>query len=79
MVLAFFLYVRPNILCIIIYYKETDIDFFVQYNTDDFYSEVRLFAMYRRAPQKDFSKNIFDSNLFLNINKKLDVLLYISS
>ena len=63
----------------IIYYKETDIDFFVQYNTDDFYSEVRLFAMYRRAPQKDFSKNIFDSNLFLNINKKLDVLLYISS
>ena len=31
--------------------------------------------MLRRAPQKDFSKNIFDSNLFLNINKKLDVFL----
>ena len=59
----------------IVYYKETDIEFVIQHNTDDFFSEVRIFAMLRRAPQKDFSKNIFDSNLFLNINKKLDVFL----
>jgi len=59
----------------LIYYEETDIFFHVTYYTDDFFSEIRVFAMYKRAPQKDFSKNIFDTNLFLNINKKLDALL----
>ena len=58
-----------------IYYSETDLFFVVPFNTNEFYSEVRLFAAKKRNTLKNFLDNINNSELLMNINKKISNLL----
>ena len=58
-----------------IYYSETDVKFVVPFNTNDFYSEIRLFATKKRNNLKNFLDNINNSELLMNINKKISNLL----
>ena len=58
-----------------IYYSETDVKFVVPFNTNDFYSEIRLFATKKRNNLKNFLDNINNSELLMNINKKISNFL----
>ena len=58
-----------------IYYSETDVKFVVPFNTNDFYSEIRLLATKKRNNLKNFLDNINNSELLMNINKKISNLL----
>ena len=58
-----------------IFYSETDVVFAVTFNTNDFYSEIRLFATKKRNNLKNFLDNINNSELLMNINKKISNLL----
>ena len=58
-----------------IFYSETDVVFAVTFNTNDFYSEIRLLATKKRNNLKNFLDNINNSELLMNINKKISNLL----
>ena len=58
-----------------IYYSETDVKFLASFHTNDFYSEIRLIAVKKRNLQKNFLDIANDSELFMNINKKISNLL----
>ena len=58
-----------------IFYSETDVVFAITFNTNDFYSEIRLFATKKRNNLKNFLDNINNSELLMNINKKISNFL----
>ena len=53
-----------------IYYTETDITLVQPYDTNDFYSEIRIFANKKYSKRNNFLENI-SSDEIIKINKKL--------
>ncbi len=53
-----------------IYYTQTDIIIVQKYNTNDFYSFMRIFATKKHSKRNDFLNNI-TSDEIMNINKKI--------
>ena len=53
-----------------IYYSKTDDYFFVAYNTNDFYSEIRIFANKKHSKVNNFLENMSADDM-MNINKKI--------
>ena len=53
-----------------IYYSETDIKLNQSFHTNDFYSEIRIFANKKYSKGTDFLNNI-SSDEIININKKI--------
>ena len=51
-------------------YPKTDIILFQEYNTNDYYSEIRIFANKKYSKKKDFLNNI-SSDEIISINKKI--------
>ena len=59
-----------------VYYTKTDVKFVVSYHTNDFYSEIRLYATVKKVPLKNFfNDNMNDSDINMKINKKISELL----
>ena len=51
-------------------YAKTDKNFVQCYNTNDFYSEIRIFSNKKQSTKKDFLENISPDHI-MNINQKL--------
>ena len=49
---------------------KTDLNLFQEYNTNDFFSEIRIFANKKYYKRTDFLNNI-SSDEIININKKI--------
>ena len=55
-------------------YPKTDLNFLQVFNTNDFYSEVRVFANRKYNPRKEFASNITPTEI-MKINNKLKEIL----
>ena len=55
-------------------YPKTDLNFLEIFNTNDFYSEIRVFVNKKYNPRKDFSQNISPTHI-MRINNKLKEIL----
>ena len=55
-------------------YPKTDLNFLQVFNTNDFYSEVRVFANRKYNPRKEFANNITPTEI-MKINNKLKEIL----
>ena len=53
-----------------VYYTQTDVTIVQEYNTNDFYSQMRIFANKKYSKRKDFLNNI-SSDEIISINKKI--------